>query len=212
MLLLSVGVWAQTGKEIIDKNIEKTGGLQAWKSLNTVQLKGKVTLSLTEEFPIEIQQARPNLTKTSIWINNQQRVIEGYNGQAGYQMDYTQNKLVVNPDYKAESFDNDFIDFENKGFKANFLGKEMVNGKETYKVELIKNVNKTYYFFDAKTYMLLKEIKNNETLIYSDYRKINKWYFPFRIEGSNPIEKSEYVMVFNTILVNKALSKDNFKF
>lgn len=212
LLFLTLSVFGQTGKEIIDKNIEKSGGLRAWKLLNTVQLKGNVALSLTEEFPIEIHQARPNLTKTSIWVNNQKRTIEGYDGKNGYQMDYSQNKLVINPNYKSESFDNDFIDFENKGFKANYLGKELINGKEVHKVELVKNVNKTVYYFDVKTYMLIKEVKKDEILVYSDYRKVGDLLFPYRIEGNHLTDKSQYVMNFFDIKINKAFPKDNFKF
>lgn len=212
IVLFSLWSFGQTGKEIIEKNIEKSGGLTAWKLLSSIQLKGNVTLSLTEEFPIEIQQSRPYYTKTSIFINGQKRTIEGYDGKQGYEMNYAQNQLVESPKYKAESFDNDFIDFENKGFKINYLGKENVNGKDTYKVELIKNVNTTFYYFDTETYMLLKEEKNDEILHYSDYRKVGKLLFPFKIEGSNPAQKSDYVMIFNEIKTNIAFPKNTFKF
>ncbi|PIE50139.1 MAG: histidine kinase [Flavobacteriales bacterium] len=212
MVLISLGLFGQTGKEIIEKNIEKSGGARAWKLLHTIQLKGSVTLSLTEEFPIEILQARPNLTKTSIWINNQKRTIEGFDGKQGYEIDYAKNQLVVNPQYKVQSFDNDFLDFENKGFKARFLGKENIDGISTYKVELTKNVNKTYYYFDTKTYMLIKEENQEETLLYKNYKRIGNLFFPFRIEGSNPKKKTDYVLNFNEIKTNKAFPKSTFRF
>ena len=38
-------------------------------------------------------------------------------------MNFATNKLVEVKDYVAESFDTDFIDYDSKGFVANYLGK-----------------------------------------------------------------------------------------
>lgn len=211
-LLLCISISAQTAKEIIDKNIENSGGLTQWKLLNSIVLSGKVTLGLKDEYPIKIYQQRPNLTKTLITINKKETAIEGYDGKIGYAMNYPTNKLQEYPNYVPESFDNDFIDWENKGFTAKYLGKEKVGNNHCYKVELTKNVNKTLYYFDAETYMLIKEVKKEETLHYSDYRKVGVLSFPFKIEGTSPKNESDYVMVFNKIDINKAFPENTFKF
>ncbi len=211
-IIFSQIIFAQTGKEIIEKNIELSGGLINWKVLNSVILDGKVTLGIKDEYPIKIFQHRPNLTKTVITIGKKETAIEGYDGKKGYAMNYATNKLQVYPNYVAESFDNDFIDFENKGFTAEFLGKEKLGNLDVLKVELTKNVNKTYYYFDAKTYMLLKEEKKDETLTYSDYKKVGSLMFPFRIESSSPQRDSDYVMILNKIETNKVFPENTFKF
>ena len=125
-LIFSQIFFAQTAKEIIDKNIELSGGLTNWKLLNSVILQGKVTLGINDEYPIKIYQSRPNLTKTSIFINKKETAIEGFDGKKGYAMNYAANKLQEYPNYMAENFDNDFIDWENKGFEAKVLGKEKI--------------------------------------------------------------------------------------
>ena len=205
-------IFAQTGKEIIDKNIEVSGGLTNWKLLNTVFLQGKVTLGVNDEYPIKIFQARPNLTKTSIIIGKKETAIEGYDGNKGYAMNYATNKLQEYPNYAAEAFDNDFIDFESKGFSAQVLGKEKVGDKDCFKVELTKNVNKTVYYFDVQNYFLLKEVKKDETLIYSDFKKVNGLVMPFRIEANTPKKEGDYVMILNRIDTNKAFPENTFKF
>jgi len=172
VLIFSQLSFAQTAKEIIDKNIEMSGGLTSWKLLNSVLLQGKVILGIKDEYPIKIYQQRPNFTKTVLTINGKETAIEGYDGNKGYAMNYATNKLQVYPDYITESFDNDFIDWENKGFEAKYLGKEKVGDIYCHKVELTKNVNKNFYYFDTKTYMLVKEVKREETLIYSEYKKV----------------------------------------
>ena len=211
-MLMSGIVSAQTAKEIIEKNIELSGGLTNWKLLNSITLQGRLTLGINDNYPIKIFQERPNLTKTVITINKKETAIEGYDGKKGYAMNYATNKLQEYPNYVAESFDTDFIDWESKGFEANYLGKEKVGETVCHKVELIKNVNKTLYYFDVKTYMLLKEVKSDEALLYSDYRKIGSLMMPFRIESSSPKKDSDYVILLNKIETNKVLPANTFKF
>lgn len=212
IMLMSGIVSAQTAKEIIEKNIELSGGLTNWKLLNSITLQGRLTLGINDHYPIKIFQERPNLTKTVITINKKETAIEGYDGKKGYAMNYATNKLQEYPNYVAESFDTDFIDWESKGFEANYLGKEKVGEIVCHKVELIKNVNKTLYFFDSKSYMLIKEVKSDESIIYSDYRKVGGLMMPFRIESSSPKKDSDYVILLNKIETNKVLPANTFKF
>lgn len=211
-ILFSTFCFSQTAKEIIDKNIELSGGLTNWKLLNSVVLQGRVTLGINDEYPIKIYQQRPNLTKTVITIGKKETAIEGYDGKKGYAMNYATNKLQGYESYVPESFDNDFIDWENKGFDAKYLGKEKVGEILCHKIELTKNVNKNLYFFDAKTYMLLREIKKEETFNYSDYQNVNNLIMPFRIESSSPKKDSDYVMILNKIEINKVFPANTFKF
>lgn len=212
VLIFSQSIFAQTAKEIIDKNIELSGGLTNWKLLNSVLLQGKVILGIKDEYPIKIYQQRPNLTKTIITIGGKDTAIEGYDGIKGYAMNYAANKVQEYPDYKAESFDNDFIDWESKGFEAKYLGKEKIGNIYCHKVELTKNVNKNIYYFDTKDYMLVKEMKKDETLLYSEYKKVGNLYMPFRIESSSTKKDGDYVMLINRIDINKVFPANTFKF
>ncbi|KFF01091.1 histidine kinase [Chryseobacterium formosense] len=212
VLIISQLSFAQTAKEIIDKNIELSGGLTNWKLLNSVLLQGKVILGIKDEYPIKIYQQRPNLTKTVITMGGKDTAIEGYDGTKGYAMNYATNKLQVYPEYISESFDNDFIDWENKGFEAKYLGKEKVGEIYCHKVELTKNVNKNYYYFDTKSFMLLKEIKKDETLTYSDYKKVGNLMMPFRLESSSAKKDGDYVMLLNKVEINKVFPANSFKF
>ncbi|MDQ1856297.1 MULTISPECIES: histidine kinase [unclassified Chryseobacterium] len=211
-LIFSHVIFGQTAKEIIDKNIELSGGLTNWKLLNSVLLQGKVILGIKDEYPIRIFQQRPNLTKTLITTGGKESAIEGFDGSKGYAMNYAANKLQEYPEYVPESFDNDFIDWENKGFDAKYLGKEKVGEIYCHKVELTKNVNKNMYYFDTKTYMLIKEVKKDETLIYSDFKKVGNLIMPFRIESSSAKKDGDYVMLLNKVDINKVFPANIFKF
>ncbi|MGV4413682.1 histidine kinase [Chryseobacterium sp. T1] len=211
-LLLAQIIYSQTAKEIIDKNIEASGGLTNWKLLNSVILQGRVILGVNDEYPLKIYQKRPNLTKTVVMINQKETAVEGYDGKKGYAMNYAQNKLQEYPNYIPESFDNDFIDWENKGFAAELIGKEQIGNNTYFRIELTKNVNKTIYFFDTKTYMLYKEIKKDETLIYTDYKKFGNFVMASRIESSSNKKDGDYVMLIHRIELNKEFPENTFKF
>ena len=49
LVFLAQIFFAQTAAQIIDKNIQNTGGLVQWKLLNTILLQGKVVLGVNEE-------------------------------------------------------------------------------------------------------------------------------------------------------------------
>lgn len=211
-ILITTIFSAQTVKQIFDKNIENTGGITQWKLLNSIVLQGKVILGVDDEYPMRIYQQRPNLTKTVVYVGNKENVIEGYDGKNGYAMNYVVNKLQIQKDYVVENFDTDYLDFESKGFTAQVLGKEKVGDKDCYKVELTKNVNKTVYYFDVQNFYLLKEVKKDETLVYSDYKKVNNLIMPFKIESSTPKKEGDYVMILYKIEINKAFPANTFKF
>lgn len=211
LTLFTLG-FSQTAEQIISKNIEATGGLMNWKLLNSIQLQGKVILGVNDEYPVKIYQQRPNLTKTVVLVGGKENTIEGFDGKKGYKMDYVKNRLTTDNNYVPESFDSDFINYENKGFTAVFSGRDNLNGMPVLKVELIKNQNRTVYFFDAKNYMLLREAKKDETLDYSDYRRAGNLMMPYKIVSSTPGKDGDYIILLNSIAVNRAFADSTFKF
>lgn len=212
-ILFSLNSFAQeiTAKHIIEKNIQATGGVINWKRLNSTILQGKVILGIKEEYPIKIYQSIPNLTKTIVTVNKKEQVVEGYDGKKGYAMNYATNKLQEYPNYIPESFDTDFIDYKQKGFSAEFLGEEKLGDNDVLKVELTKNVNKTIYYFDKNTYLLLRETKRDEVTNYSDYKKVGQLMMPFKIEGSSS-KNNSYTIIINKIEINKVFPENTFKF
>lgn len=211
-LLFAFAIYAQTAKQIIDKNIEVTGGLSNWRQLNSIVLQGKVVLGVNDEYATKIYQQRPNLSKTVLVSGNKESVIEGFDGKNGYAMNYATNRLEAQKGYVPESFDTDYLDFEKKGFTVQLLGKEKVEDRDCFKVELKNGQQKTLFFFDAQNYLLLKEVKKEETLLYSDYRKTNSFLMPYRIESFSPKKDGDYTMVIYKIETNRSLPANTFKF
>ena len=68
--------YSQTADQIIANHLEVTGGVQNWKKLNSIIIKGEIILDLYESYPIEIYQQRPDLNKTVLQIQGKKKYFE----------------------------------------------------------------------------------------------------------------------------------------
>jgi len=202
--------FSQTGDEIILKNLEATAGIQNWEKLESIYLKGEAIFGLEESYPVEIYQKKPNLTKTFFTIQKKKQVIESYNGKKSFQYNFATKKLEVNRNYVPENFDSDLLNFDKKGFKALLLGKEKIDKFNCHKVTLSKNNLKTTYYFDVETYYLIKEENEKEITIYLNYKKVDNYLMPFRLESYTKKDKSSFVLDLKSIKINQKIENSFF--
>ena len=203
---------AQNADQIIKKNLENSGGEQAWNNLNSIILKGEALLNVDYTYPITIKHQRPYNKKVSFFIGGKEVLNEGYDGDKGWTYSDIQKKNVIVPDYKPDAFDSDLLKYKQKGFNVKYIGKETYEpGKQCLKVELTKNKNQSFYCFDEKSYALVLEENGDEVLLYQDYKKFNGLSFATKIVG-RPKEGGEYIIRFNSILINPFIDKKEFKF
>ncbi|MDR1877758.1 MAG: histidine kinase [Flavobacteriaceae bacterium] len=208
----SIAAYTQTVEQIIAKHLETTGGIAKWKGFNSTVIKGDMILGLNEIYPVEVYQQRPNLNKTIMTIQGKKVILNGYNGKKAVQFNFQTNKLEDNSGYIPETFDSDLLDYSGKGFQSVLTGTEKIENTDCYKIKLIKNTNTTTYYFDMKSYQLIKEENSTESKIYSDFRKSSGLTFPFRIEVKSADGESDFVLVFKTIEVNRAIPAKEFDF
>ncbi len=102
------------------------------------------------------------------------------------------------------------VDYTKKGYKAEYKGIEQIEGSDTYKIEVILNLNvtKTYYI-DLDSYLILRERTKTTTKArvnysstdYSNYQKTADGYtFPMEIGN----------VKYTTIKVNPPISDTQF--
>lgn len=202
---------AQSADQIINQHLENSGGINNWKNLNSIIMKGDALLSLEQSFPIVIYHKRPYQKKVVFIVNGKEVLNEGYDGKNGWTFNEISGKNEIVKAYQPDSFEDDLLDYQKKGFNANYTGKDKSGNTECYKVELTKNVNKTTYCFSVKDYSLLWEEDSKERTTYSDYKKFNGLDFATKMTG-NPKEGGEYVIKFNSIQINPTIDDKVFKF
>jgi len=209
--ITAISVSAQTAESIISQHLETSGGMEKWKSLNSIILKGEAVLGVEQSYPIIIYHRRPYEKKVAFIMDGKEILNEGYDGKNGWTFNEISNKNEKVPGYQPDSFDSDMMEYNKKGFEAEYVGKDKVEGKECYKVVLTKHTNKITYCFSIQDYKLLWEENKDEKLFYYDYKKFEGLEFATRIVGQ-PKEGGEYVISFSKILINPKIDDKVFKF
>ncbi len=212
LILCPILFLAQSAEEIVQKNLEATGGYEAWIELQTVQIKGEITLGISEVYPIEIYQKRPDWTLSVIRLKGKKFILEGYNGKKAIQNDFRTGKIVPIAGYQAEKFDSDLLNYKSKGFHLVKMGTKNVKGTICYKIALKKHTNTSFYYFSKENYYLLREEKDGEIIEYSQFKKVKDLIFPYTIESFDNKGDTEFLLQVKSIVTNRVIPSSLFNF
>ena len=146
-LICSYTINAQTVDEIIDNYFENTGGVENWEKIEGVKMSAKVNQG-GMEIPIEIVQLKSGKMMTTINFQGQsikQGVFDGevlwstnFMTQKAEKSDEESTNMVKN---EMNEFPDPFLNYKEKGFTAELVGTETVDGSETFKIKLTTTTN-----------------------------------------------------------------------
>ena len=235
LVIMSASVMAQSVDDILNKYFETIGGKAKLEALNGVKISAKINQG-GMEIPLDIIQLKDGKQVTN--INFQGKVIKqgAYDGTTMWSHNFMNMKAEksdaeATENYKKNigDFPDPFLNYKSRGWKAELMGKESVDGAEAYKIKLTKNPTKvdgvetenvSYYFFDVESnvpVMQESEIKEGpgkgqiQQIKLSDYQEVEGLMFPFSIsqgvkgQGGQPI-------VISAILVNPKVDNSEFKY
>ena len=202
-LICSYTINAQTVDEIIDNYFENTGGVENWEKIEGIKMNAKVNQG-GMEIPIEIVQLKSGKMMTTINFQGQsikQGVFDGevlwstnFMTQKAEKSDEESTNMVKN---EMNQFPDPFLNYKEKGFTAELVGTETVDGSETFKIKLTTTPNIiegkevpsiAYYFFDNENFVPIQvqeEIKVGpgkgmvSEIKLSDYQEAGGIYMPF---------------------------------
>lgn len=217
---------AQSLDEILKHYFEVVGSPDAWKSKNNMMITGS-SENMGMTFPVTVYSMRPNMQKIEVNIQGQQYV-ESFDGEVAW----TINPFMgsTNPTKKTEDetkeaakqmFEDDLIDWKEKGHQLSIAGKEEIDGAETIKLKMVKKSgDEVIYFFDVENYVPIMmrsyisagPMKGKAVDSYvSDYKEVGDVMVPFsmeqkvdgqtvmkmkmeKVEFNVPLEKERFVM------------------
>jgi hypothetical protein len=219
LAILSGGfVHAQSVDEILAKYFQAIGGNDKLKSVLSVKMVAKMNQQGVE-IPIEIVQMKDGRQMTKITFQGKEIKQEVYDGSTLWSVNFINMKAEKSDAESTENFKANlggdfpipFFAYKDHGYKAELIGKETVEGTETFKVKLTKKPIKVdgkpvdkieFYYFDTENYvpiMVESEISNGQMkgkigqTKLSDYQEVNGLMFPFSMTqgikdmGSQPI-------------------------
>ncbi|WP_266365584.1 LolA-like protein [Tellurirhabdus rosea] len=229
-VIAALAVQAQTVDEILDKYFAQTGGKDKWMALKSIKMSGKAKAQ-GMDLPIVVLQEAPNKMKLTINFQGKEIVQPAFDGQTAW----VTNMMTMKPE-KMETEDSElmkadtevqdpFLNYKDKGYKAELQGKETIEGTECYKVKLTKKPvkvdgkeeeNISYYFFsvaDNVPIMVRSFGKKGpqkgqpvETYM-SDYQEVNGMFFPFttaqKVNGQQAFSMTADKIEINTDIDDK---------
>lgn len=162
---------AQTADDIIKKYLENTGGEAKWRALQGMRMKATLKTP-GMELPLEtvnLSDGKSAVTFVVQGMTFNQNVFDGTTLWSTNQMTMKPEKSDAESteNYKlsaATDFPDPFLDYQKKGYKIEFIGKETVDGTETFKIKLTRKPikvdgketeNISIYYFDAENYVPL---------------------------------------------------------
>lgn len=194
---------AQTVDEIIKRYFENTGGLDKWKSLTGLKIMAKANQQ-GMEIPIEIVQLKDGRQYTKITFQGMEIKQGVYDGTTLWSTNWMNMKAERSDAETTENFKQQlgefpdpFLNYKALGYKLELVGKETVDGNETFKIKVTKKPikvdgvqtdNVVFYYFDAQDYipiLIESEVKSGPAkgqiaqIKYSDYQEVNGLVLPF---------------------------------
>ncbi len=205
VLALSSSFYAQTADEIINNYFENTGGKDNWEKLEGIEMIGVMKMQ-NMEIPFEQVMTKDGKQVVTIELQGNRMVWSAFDGETSWQRNQmtmeaekSDNEATENMKKQVKDFPDPFLNYKDKGYAVELIGKETVDGTETFKIKLTKDpvlVNGesvpsiTHYYFDTENFVpIIVETEINEGEMkgkivkssISDYQEVNGVYFPFTV-------------------------------
>ncbi|MBX2971370.1 MAG: outer membrane lipoprotein-sorting protein [Cyclobacteriaceae bacterium] len=203
LVLIGSGVQAQSVDEILEKYFEAQGGKAKLQAIKGIKMIAKVNQG-GMEIPLEIVKladGRQYLTFSVQGMTGWQNVYDGTSLWSTNFMtmkpEKSDSETTENFKTSLDDFPDPFLNYKSKGYTTELVGKETVDGSETYKIKFTKNPltvdgkkeeNVSFYFIDTENYVTLmieQEIKSGpmkgqiSQITMSDYQEVDGLLFPF---------------------------------
>lgn len=226
---------AQTADEILNTYFENTGGVDAWRAVEGMRMKAKVNQG-GMEIPLEIVRMKDGRQMTSITFQGLELKQGVFDGEVLWGTNMMTQKAEKSDAEATEmmkkemnDFPDPFLDYQDKGYTVELMGKEDFNGTETFKIKLVKEPitvdgeevqDVSYYFFETENFVPIaihSEIKQGQAkgmmseITFSDYQEVEGLYMPFTMsqgvkgQGGQPV-------TMDSIELNPEVTDSDFAF
>jgi len=164
-----------SAEQIVERNVQARGGLEAWRAVKTLALTGKIQAGGAEnpELPFVMKMKRPHSSRLELRFG-EQAAVQVYDGSKGWKVRPYLNRKAVEPYTPAEEkqasgweeLDGPLIDYARKGTQVTLVGTEAVEGQPAYKLKLtLKDGQQRNVWIDGSTFL--------ERKIDGDARKVD---------------------------------------
>lgn len=234
-ILTTSNLNAQSLDEIIDNYFENTGGKDQWEKLEGLKLSAKIN-QMGMEIPLDIVQLKSGKQLTEINFQGQSIKQGVFDGNVLWSINMMTQKpeksdqeTTDNVKREMGDFPDPFLNYKDKGYVAELIGKEEIDGAECFKIKLTKKPlvidgneveNVSFYFFDTENFVPIvvhSEIKSGpmkgqvSEIKMSDYQEVEGLYFPFSMVQGLKGQEGQTI-TFDQISINPEIEDSEFDF
>jgi outer membrane lipoprotein-sorting protein len=216
-----------TVDDIVAHYVSARGGLKKIRSIQTLRQKGRATAGADRQAVVTRELKRPGRIRFEFTVQGLTGVYAS-DGQHGWQVSPFDADMGPKPlpdEVVAEAIEQGdiegpLVDWKNKGHQVELAGREVVGGRETYKVKLtLKSGAVLYEYLDVKSLYLVRtdstrQLRGRPVQIettFGDYRKTSGILFPRLIEVGAVGRPQRLRVVVDQIEVNPPLSDARFE-
>ncbi len=160
---------AQTLDEIITRHVAATGGIEKWKSLESLTI-----ISRSDQWSFNLYWKKPNQIRIDVLLgqSSRSRDVRSFDGETGWRINPMEGSeeprsmsdketagLREEGDYLRE-----LIDYKAKGHKVELVGKEVSDGSPAFRLKLTKQSGEIIHIFlDEKTFLEMKRLRKSRS-------------------------------------------------
>ena len=208
LFLFILTLQAQTADDVLLNYFENTGGLEKWNALEGLKMSG-VANTQGMEIPVDIIQLKDGSQAVIINFQGQTITQFAFDGEQMWSTNFmtmqpekSDSEATANMKKAAKDFPSPFLNYKEKGYSVEFIGKETKEGTETFKLKLtqdpilvngVEEPNVSFHYFDTKNFALIvseTQIKEGPmqgqtmTSTMSGYQEVDGLFFPFDMSMS----------------------------
>jgi outer membrane lipoprotein-sorting protein len=219
-----------TAAEIVEKNAQARGGLEAWRKIDTMVWSGHIETGspVAPLIPFVFELKRPNKTRFEL-REDQDKMVRVFDGAVGWKLRASRGSVSALKPYtpaelasarEAQGIDGLLIDHQAKGIDVTLDGLDEVDGRKAYRVvATLPSGSKRRVWVDAQTFLELKTDREAHTsggqrsivsVYYRNWRAIEGLNMPMTIETHAGDGKGAEKMVIDHVSVNPSLSDARF--
>lgn len=215
-----------TVDEIVDTYFENIGGKEAWREIKSMKVTGD-GIQMGMKFPVTVISKEPNLQRFDVEIQGM-TLTDAYDGEVAWginpftgQTEPEKKSDDESAEAAKESFQDDLLDYKEKGSTLALEGTEEYEGSEVYKLVLTRaDGEERIYFFDTeiliplavRSTMKAGQMKGQVIdFVSGDYQEVEGVMVPHSMKqvvgGQTMLE-----MITNTVEINVPISDQEFAF
>ncbi|HEX2224931.1 MAG TPA: outer membrane lipoprotein-sorting protein [Thermoanaerobaculia bacterium] len=220
---------AQTLDELIQKHVQAVGGKEKLDAVQGVRMTGRMSMMQGMEAPFVLEIQDPNKMRMDITIQGM-TLIQAYDGKTGWRVvpfggntdaeDMSAEELKQ-MERQTSNFVDLLTDYKARGYEAELVGKEDVEGSPAYKIKLTAKDGETVQvFLDAEQYLPIKmlarvkaqggqEVEVESAL--GDYKEVGGVLFAHSIQSKSAMMPGTATMTIEKIEVNPELAAARFE-